>query len=549
MLQRFGTSSSQRPRAWGVKESLRRALGFFGPGAAFSRFLILAVMLPILFFGLASYRDWRNIETEATARIAYIRDALTEHALRVFKTHQLVAYSIRDRIMPLTWEGVAEAADLHAYLAGIAGDFPEVQMIWLIDGEGRLRASSGTFPIDDPNIADQQWFVEMRDGAEDVVVVPRDPSVVGHRNSFTVNFRHGGAGAAFNGLVRIAVSPEYFSAFYDSAFPDQGVIALVHRDGSILIRHPQDEAGAQRLAPDSEFFGAIAARPAGLFRQESPIDGTSRLYGYAQVDNFPVYAGFGLGQSELHRLWQLRMHAYGVYFVPAGIALLLLAFFAWRNHRDLENIVEVRTAALSAAIAEKNQLLKEVHHRVKNNMQIISSLIRMQDRVRTSPDETIRRVQAMALVHDLIYTHDVFASVNLAAYTHRMVHSARGSAGGQIHFDLDLDPVTVALDRAMPFALIISEIVTNATRHAFPEGRGTIGITLYRIGDRIELCVRDDGVGHNPEVDGRGFGMRLVKSLAVQLDADISFEREEGTRFRMTFPIDEPGHPSWPPPP
>ncbi|HSP26142.1 MAG TPA: sensor histidine kinase, partial [Saliniramus sp.] len=171
------------------------------------------------------------------------------------------------------------------------------------------------------------------------------------------------------------------------------------------------------------------------------------------------------------------------------------------------------------------------------------SLIRMQERVQTSPDETIRRVQAMALVHDLIYTHDEFASVNLAAYAHRMLENLMRLNSGRIVFDLDLQPVTVALDRAMPFALILSEIVTNATRHAFPEGRGRIGITLHRHDDTIQLCVHDDGIGHNPEVDGRGFGMRLVKSLAVQLGAETEFTRDNGTRFRMTFPIDGPSAP------
>jgi len=539
MLQRFDQSSIRRSRGSRLAEGPRRGWRFFGPGAAFSQFLTIAVMLPILFFAFASYRDWRDIETEASARITYIRDALTEHSLRVFKTHQLVAFSIRDRIMPLSWEGVAGSLDLHDYLAGIARDFPEVQMIWLIDGEGQLRASSGAFPVEQRDASEQPWFIEMRDGTEDITVVPRDTSVVGHPESFTINFRRGGSGADFNGMVRIAVSPEYFSTFYDSAYPNEGVIALVHRDGRLLIRYPHNDAAAAQLAPGSHFFDAIAAQPAGFFTQQSTVDGAVRHYGYSQVANFPVYVGFGLGQRELYRLWRMRMQSYGIYFIPAGLALLLLAFLAWRNHRDLENVVELRTAALSSAIAEKNQLLKEVHHRVKNNMQIISSLIRMQDRVQTSPDETIRRVQAMALVHDLIYTHDVFASVNLAAYTHRMIDSVRGANGGQITFDLDLDPVTVALDRAMPFALILSEIVTNATRHAFPEGRGTVKIVLKRDGDAIELCVHDDGVGHNPEVDGRGFGMRLVKSLAVQLNADISFERQDGTRFKMKFPIDE----------
>jgi len=540
MLQRLDAIAGSRVNRRRQADRTGRGRRFFSPRSAFTQLLILTVMLPVLFFAFAAYRDWRDIETQAASRIVHIKDALAEHALRVFKTHRLVAYAIGDRIAGLNWGSVANSADLHAYLAAIANDFPEIEAIWLVDRDGGLRASSGAFPVGELDVSDEPSFSQLRDGNR--------PSTIGAptgHSSFTVNFRRGGTGLDFDGMVRISVSPRYFESFYASTYPNEGVIALLHEDGRMLARYPvlsrhtDGPETSRTLEPNARLFEDVA--PADLSLQNSPVDGVARYYGYAGVADFPVYVGVGLGQQELYRLWRARLQSYGGYFIPAGFALLLLALYAWRSHRDLEHVVELRTEALSLAIAEKNQLLKEVHHRVKNNMQIISSLIRMQDRVQTSPDETIRRVQAMALVHDLIYTHDQFASVNLAAYAHRMLESMMRLNGGRIAFDLDLQPVTVALDRAMPFALILSEIVTNATRHAFPEGRGRIGITLHRQGDTIRLCVHDDGVGHNSEVDGRGFGMRLVKSLAVQLGAETEFTRENGTRFRMTFPIDGPG--------
>lgn len=229
-----------------------------------------------------------------------------------------------------------------------------------------------------------------------------------------------------------------------------------------------------------------------------------------------------------------------MYFIPAALGLLVLAFYAWRAHDDLESTVESRTRELSGAVAEREQLLKEVHHRVKNNMQIISSLIRMQERVGTSPDETIRRVQAMALVHDLIYTQGEFAGVDLSAYAVRLVETLRAGPAHGIAFSLDLGPVSVALDRAMPFALVLSEVVTNAVRHAFKERRGTITIALSEAEGSAKLRVHDDGFGFNPEVDGRGFGLKLVQSLAQQLDATFSFDRHQGTTFAMTFPVTTP---------
>jgi two-component sensor histidine kinase len=231
-----------------------------------------------------------------------------------------------------------------------------------------------------------------------------------------------------------------------------------------------------------------------------------------------------------------RIRPFAIYALPAILALLVLAGFAWRGHEQLEATVELRTRALSAALAEKDQLLKEVHHRVKNNMQIISSLIRMQDRVGTSSNETIRRVQAMTLVHDLIYTQGQFAHVDLGAYTRRLCETLR-SASGRTTFDLQLEPVTVALDRAMPFALILSEVVTNAMKHALKDTSGTISIVLGERDGVAKLTVSDDGTTFNPEVDGRGFGLKLVESLTVQLDALTSFERDHGNTFNMTFPV------------
>ncbi len=232
-----------------------------------------------------------------------------------------------------------------------------------------------------------------------------------------------------------------------------------------------------------------------------------------------------------------RLHDPALSFAPAVLALIILAAYAWRQHEDLEATVDLRTRALTLALGEREQLLKEVHHRVKNNMQIISSLIRMQDRVGTSPDETIRRVQAMALVHDLIYTQGEFASVDLAAYTGRLCETLRAN-GARTAFDLTLEPVTIALDRAMPFALILSEVATNAIKHAHQEDAGAIAIALSAKGGVAKLVVSDNGRTLNPEVDGRGFGLRLVDSLALQLDAVTTFERQDGTTFQMTFPME-----------
>ncbi len=555
MLQRIDSAKSAKQPNGGKKGTGRdRASTLLEK--AFPQFLVIAILLPILFFGFAAYRDWTDVRMEAETRVAYVRDALVEHAQRVFKTHELAALSTRDRMLrrpsfgaPLFQSGVQGEAsgdsagdalrdDMHAFLVSLARGFPEIASISVINAEGRLVASSMGEAVAPTDYADTDWFTRLRT-QEAARIVEADPAQNAvEQGLFTLTFRHEDAEGGFDGAVRLAISPGYFNMFHAGIVPEQGVVTLFHENGDVLSRYPPDPATAIGLAQDEESLAVAREEGSGVISYRSPVDGEKRLYGYAQVGDYPVYLAYGLGRSDLLRIWLARLGSYGGFFVPAAAALLVLALFAWRNHRELEDTVELRTQALSSAIAEKNQLLKEVHHRVKNNMQIISSLIRMQERVHTSPDETIRRVQAMALVHDLIYSHGDFASVNLAAYAHRLVEGARRGRDEPLEFDLQLEPVTIALDRAMPFALILSEMVNNATRHAFRERSGPITIILRRDGDEVELCVDDDGEGENPEIDGRGFGLRLIKSLSVQLGARLTYERRHGATFNLRFPVE-----------
>jgi two-component sensor histidine kinase len=540
MLRRLDDSpaaqESNRPEAAGRKT--RRP---FGRRVAFFAFLVAASLVPLLLYGFAAWRDWENVEREARLRVEYVRDALAEHALRVFKAHQLVAYAVEDRIRGRSWDEVARDADLQRFLARVEAAFPEVHAIWLVDDYGIVRASSREFPATPHDVMDRDWFLEARRGGDAVIVGPRRKGRVIQDDFFTLTLRRSGPDGSFQGVVQIAVAPSYFGAFYRRLALEGGTISIVHRNGAILSRYPDVEGIPGALPAGSPLRERIAESDQGTFLGRSSIDGKTRLYTYKKVDDFPIYVGYGFAESEMRARWHERLMAYGVYFIPAALALLILAFYAWRRHDELQATVEHRTRALSGALAEREQLLKEVHHRVKNNMQIISSLIRMQERVGTSSDETIRRVQAMALVHDLIYTQAQFAAIDLGAYTKRLVDTLRNGPGHGIAFNVEAEPIAIGLDRAMPFALILSEVLTNAIRHAFKERRGTIDVSVAQAGGSVRLRVHDDGFGFNPEVDGRGFGLKLVESLARQLDATVSFERDQGTTFTMTFPVKTPG--------
>jgi PAS domain S-box-containing protein len=203
---------------------------------------------------------------------------------------------------------------------------------------------------------------------------------------------------------------------------------------------------------------------------------------------------------------------------------------------------------LRAALAAKQVLLLEVHHRVKNNLQLISNLLRLQQSEFADPSlraafrECLNRVMAMGLIHDLLYDLDGPVGLDFGAYLQALA-SKLGTIHGsdeRVAIQIQAAPVSLALDRAVPLALLVNELLSNALKHAFPFGRsGTILVKLDRVGPVITLSVRDDGVGlPDPPVErkrGDGLGLKIVQSLCAQLNADMVQRSDGGTVFAITF--------------
>ncbi|WP_394836018.1 PAS domain S-box protein [Pendulispora rubella] len=219
---------------------------------------------------------------------------------------------------------------------------------------------------------------------------------------------------------------------------------------------------------------------------------------------------------------------------------------------QLEERVRARTAELSAMLKEREILLQEVHHRVKNNLQVISSLINIQMRKldecgsRIALEECQTRVQAIALIHEKLYQFQDYARVPFSEYAKSLagnVLHATGLSPSNIALQLAVEDLTIAVDRAIPCGLVLNELMTNALKHAFPDGRsGTIRVGLARLdGGLLRLSVRDDGVGLPAGVDVRragSLGLQLVSTLAEQLEGTVTVHNDLGTTFELTFPSD-----------
>ena len=197
-------------------------------------------------------------------------------------------------------------------------------------------------------------------------------------------------------------------------------------------------------------------------------------------------------------------------------------------------------------IAEMELLFREVHHRVKNNLQIVASLLALQSRsspegVRPYFDESLRRIYAMGLLHERFYKERRIEQIDLTAYLRELLERLLDSFGlaERITAEVDGPPIQIGLDVGTPLALLSAEVLTNSCKHAFPgERTGRINITTEEAEGTVRLCISDDGIGADPGLGQgrRGMGSRLIGSFAQQLDGAYQYLHREGTEFVLTFP-------------
>jgi two-component sensor histidine kinase len=216
---------------------------------------------------------------------------------------------------------------------------------------------------------------------------------------------------------------------------------------------------------------------------------------------------------------------------------------------ETRNQLMVSSQEVRASLHEKEILLQEVHHRVKNNLQVISSLISLQ--LRPIKDVVSRdalqacqaRVQAISLIHAMLYQSKDYANVPFSEYARTLagnIFSTLGTMPGYISLDLAIDNVALPVDKAIPCGLILNELITNALKHGFPDGRrGTIRVALGKAcKDQLQLSVEDNGIGMHAGLDVRrtqSLGMHLVSALAEQLGAELEMSGVQGTVFKFTF--------------
>lgn len=412
-------------------------------------------------------------------------------------------------------------------------DLPHGYQYSVYDAEGRLRYSSvaSATPV---SVSDRDYFSRLRSG-EELVISPQITERLTGDEVFIVA-RRLDRGGEFAGAATIAIPQTTLSDLAAIlGLVDGSTIALIASDGMLISRAPS--IAPMNLA-DSPLFTALKLAPNGTYDNLSPADGTRRIIGYWQLDGWPVVAVAGISKKSAYSGLLQHWSTASVLLTP------VILFTAWLLYQvtTLMRVDETRQQQLVEAMDRGNFLLREIHHRVKNNLQTVMSLVRLEKVPPEVKQSLASRIDAMVKVHEEMYHSDQFERVQLRPYLTRLVEGIARSHGATVNVTLDIAPVDISGDRAMQLGLLTNELVANAYKHAFSNrGTGRLEVQLTEIAaNQLRLVVMDDGPGYTRDLNSTQMGSRLVAAFASQLGGKVTAETDGQVRVTVDFPRNYP---------
>ena len=424
-------------------------------------------------------------------------------------------------------------ANALGFLKEAVSTLPGSPRIYLVgaDGSTRLTTDPDFKPID---IRDRDYFKAVADGAATYI----SPMLVSRLNGeqiFVISKRVERNGI-FVGAAIVSFNSDLIEKVWNSLrFDPTSTVSVVRDDGQIVARFPRLD-GPMDISGAPLFTTYLPQAPSGTYEAISVADGVQRIVAYRRVEGSRLIAIASIG----HDVAFAPFYKFSVLSLLVSLPIaLFLAFLAWITFRWLAR--EARQRDQLATALEANQMLfREIHHRVKNNLQAVNSLINLQKIDPAAKQEMTHRIQAMVAVHEQIYRNDQFGLVDASAYIPAIIGKLVEAYGREVKLNYDMEAIEVDREHALPVGLVANEVVSNAMKYAFPDNRdGELKITLKKTEDGRTgiLTIHDNGIGFDPETSSKGTGSKLINGLAAQLQGEAGYRFEQGTQFEMRFPL------------
>lgn len=409
---------------------------------------------------------------------------------------------------------------------------PQGTEIFAVDAEAQKLFS--TVPdASQASVADRRYFTELRDGAEFYVSSLLVSRLSGEQ-IFVVSRRIERDGR-FAGAVMISFSTSVLADFWTTLeIEEASTISLLRTDGMLIARYPPTD-GPMNFSDHVLFTEHLPRSPSGSYTAASPVDGVERIVSYRHIPGTEVVAIASVAAETAWRTVWNDLLTMLLIASPVILGLGIGGFWIVRLlYRDA-----ARQRELEASLAQNVLLFRETHHRVKNNLQSVQSLVRMQDMPESTRLDLLSRFAAMAAMHEHIYKHDAYSDIIATDFVPSIVDPILHTYNNPASVSYAIDPVHIDRDHGTPFALLLSELVTNALKYAFPDGReGCIRIEVKALDNkRCRLVVEDNGIGFVPPDTTTSMGLRLVEGIVGQMNGTHRFTTNGGTRFEADLAL------------
>lgn len=419
------------------------------------------------------------------------------------------------------------ANDLAEAVSGLPAGFQYA----VYDEGGRLRLSSlPNAPT--INVSDRSYFQKVKT-TDQTVISPQLMERISKEQVFIIarGIKRDGA---FRGAATIAIPVSKLVEFWSSmGLGAYSTIGVIGDDGWLIARYPA-VAKSLQLKNLPLFEAPLKWQQSGVYHSEvSPVDHKSRVVGFWRVNKWPLIAVAGIERTETLDVFWTTLKQEVVFGLPM-IALLLVEAV---SIAALLRAYVSRNSELERALERNNFLFREIHHRVKNNLQAVSALVRLQPLPEQARKEMVNRISAMIAVHEQIYQSDQFDRLEAAPYLTRVVTEIARAYNRNVDVQFDLEDIFVDRDQALPIGLVVNEVVSNAFKYAFDDRQdGRLNVQLHTVDGATVLTIRDDGPGFDAEAAAKGMGSKLIAGFVAQLGGRYSFASDRGAVFTMTIP-------------